>query len=431
MQGRQQLFILGTLIFLGVSQTGCGVISRLTGVSLPTSSTRGIADTGTGTRAGVSISPLANGTNTTEQPSTNQTDTPTQPVSPYPSFGLDSSGPEVLALNERLAELGYLPVAVDGDQQPTITLSNLDSPPQDSFHWRFGNVPPELSSQWSPETYTQMTRAAVIAVEHANGLPIDGIAGQAVWKAILGPSALKNPNPYTYVLVTENPAPEKLRVWQEGKWVYQSIANTGVSGAPSTDGTFAVYERFLSQTMKGTNPNGTKYVDPGVPYVNYYDGSEAIHGFSRASYGFSQSVGCVELPVSNAKVVWSLLDYGTLVTVEGSYTSPSPTPAQTNKQGNGQGTRSTTTTSRTGNATDNGTSPSSQSNGNSTSQKTGSGTGNNTNNTTTYTGSNTPGKSEGNTSSNNTTSNTTDNAVNNTANVTSTPIGNTIGTSSA
>jgi peptidoglycan hydrolase-like protein with peptidoglycan-binding domain len=33
----------------------------------------------------------------------------------YPSFGLGTTGPEVLALNERLAELGYLPVEISGE----------------------------------------------------------------------------------------------------------------------------------------------------------------------------------------------------------------------------------------------------------------------------------------------------------------------------
>jgi peptidoglycan hydrolase-like protein with peptidoglycan-binding domain len=319
----QRLAIIGILICLGISQAGCGVLGQLNDVRA--SATETMTDNDTSISEKIPISRVTNEESTAGKvPISSAAGGSTisksaQQSLQYPSFGLDVTGAKVLALNERLAELGYLPLTIGADTQPSITLSNLDSPPQVSFRWRYENIPPELSAKWSADRYTEMTRAAVIAVEHVNGLAIDGIVGEEVWKAILGPDAVRNPNPYTYVLVKKNPAPEELRVWQAGKWVYQSIVNTGIAGAPSTDGTFAVYKRFVSQTMRGTNPNGTKYVDPGVPYVNYYNGSEAIHGFQRASYGFPQSVGCVELPINNAKDVWSLLNYGTLVTVEGDY----------------------------------------------------------------------------------------------------------------
>ena len=66
--------------------------------------------------------------------------------------------------------------------------------------------------------------------------------------------------------------------------------------------------------MKGTNPDGSKYADP-VAWVAYFHGGEAVHNFPRYSYGFPQSLGCVELPWAPAKRVWPYLTYGTLVTV--------------------------------------------------------------------------------------------------------------------
>jgi len=66
--------------------------------------------------------------------------------------------------------------------------------------------------------------------------------------------------------------------------------------------------------MQGVNPNGTPYADP-VHWINYFDGGEAVHGFPRASYGFPQSLGCVELPLNVAPIVYSHVHYGTLVTV--------------------------------------------------------------------------------------------------------------------
>lgn len=275
--------------------------------------------------------------------------TPSSPSPPsYPSFGLDTVGPQVLALNERLAELGYLPVTIQGSTMPSISVDNIMTPPTATFAWKYPNTPTQLAGLWQPNFYSPITRAAVMAVERANGLPVDGIVGSLVWHAILKPNALIDPNPYTYVLVNKSAAPETLKLWTNGNWMYQSICNTGISGYNTTDGTYAVYLRFQSQTMRGKNPNGSTYNDAGVPYVNYFDGSQAIHGYVRATYGFPQSLGCVELPISHAKTLWPLIHYGTLVTIEGHYGSSStpatPATPQSTSSGSQPSTADTTTT---------------------------------------------------------------------------------------
>ena len=84
---------------------------------------------------------------------------------------------------------------------------------------------------------------------------------------------------------------------------------------PPRSGTFPVYERFVSTTMTGTNPDGSKYSDPDIPWVSYFNGGDALHGFVRGSYGFPQSDGCVEMPPAHAAVVYPLTPLGTLVTV--------------------------------------------------------------------------------------------------------------------
>jgi lipoprotein-anchoring transpeptidase ErfK/SrfK len=88
-----------------------------------------------------------------------------------------------------------------------------------------------------------------------------------------------------------------------------------VAGAPTADGTFPVYARYTVTTMSGTNPDGSKYVDPGIKWVSYFNGGDALHGFPRGSYGFPQSDGCVEMPIANAAVVFPMTPLGTLVTV--------------------------------------------------------------------------------------------------------------------
>ena len=111
--------------------------------------------------------------------------------------------------------------------------------------------------------------------------------------------------------------PEGLSVWRDGQYIYSTPVNTGVAGAQTAIGTFPVYARYQTTTMTGTDPDGTSYSVSGVPWVAYFNGGDAVHGYWRSSYGWPQSNGCVELPISNAQVVWSMDPIGTLVTVSG------------------------------------------------------------------------------------------------------------------
>ncbi len=81
--------------------------------------------------------------------------------------------------------------------------------------------------------------------------------------------------------------------------------------------------------MKGTNPDGSTYNDPNVPYASYFNGGDALHGFIRATYGSPQSNGCVEMSYADAALVWPLTPIGTLVTVEGPNYGSAPPPTTT------------------------------------------------------------------------------------------------------
>jgi hypothetical protein len=98
--------------------------------------------------------------------------------------------------------------------------------------------------------------------------------------------------------------------------VLTSPGNTGVPAAPTQLGTWPVFEHIPSGTMSGTNPNGSHYNDPGIQWISYFHGGDALHAFTRASFGTPQSLGCVELPLSQAAKVWPYTPIGTLVTIE-------------------------------------------------------------------------------------------------------------------
>jgi lipoprotein-anchoring transpeptidase ErfK/SrfK len=220
-----------------------------------------------------------------------------------------------LRLQQMLAELGYLPLNFTA-ASPLTSPTQEGDPQVGTFTWRWANQPASLTSLWTPGTYDVITKGAVMNFESQHHLTVDGIAGPAVWGDVL--TAVENGQgdalPYGYVYVSQN-LPESATVYQNGAVVYQTVANTGVAGAPTGVGTFPVYARYTVTTMSGTNPDGSKYVDPGIRWVSYFHGGDALHGFPRASYGFPQSDGCVEMPIANAAVVFPLTPLGTLVTV--------------------------------------------------------------------------------------------------------------------
>lgn len=190
-------------------------------------------------------------------------------------------------------------------------------PEAGTMTWRYPNTPSSLLKLWHPGQANTIDKGAIMAFENSRGMKMDGAAGPRVWAALVNAVADRQvtPRPYDYLYVTTG-SPEELSVWQNGKIVYTSEANTGVSSAPTAHGTWPVYDRYASTTMSGTSPGGGHYSDPGIPWVAYFNGGDAVHGFDRGSFGVPQSLGCVELPPDNAKVVYGLDPYGTLVTVE-------------------------------------------------------------------------------------------------------------------
>ena len=234
----------------------------------------------------------------------------------------------VLRLQQLLAQEGYLPVRWNPAQPTANTLQAQDQtiyqPPKGTFQWKYPHLPQVLRTLWTPGQMSVMTKGAIMQFERVNGLKVDGIAGPEVWAALIRDriQGKVSPDGYTYISVTED-QPETLELWVNGKLKLKTLANTGIPATPTYLGTYAIFERLPFQIMRGKNPNGVPYADP-VYWINYFAGSDAVHGFYRASYGFPQSLGCVELPLAIAPVVYHAVHYGTLVTVNPVGVAPAP-----------------------------------------------------------------------------------------------------------
>ena len=200
---------------------------------------------------------------------------------------------------------------------PAATHPKSPSPVESgTFQWRFPGLPSALKSQWTVGANNVILRGALMHFQSVHDLETTGLIDTPTWDALI--EALErnetDPTPYNYVYVRQA-QPETLRLYVNGALRYTSLVNTGVSDAPTQSGTYPVYLRYRVTTMSGTEPDGKTYKDPGIPWVSYFHGGDALHGFIRAAYGYPQSLGCVEMPFANAAIVWPRTPIGTLVTV--------------------------------------------------------------------------------------------------------------------
>ncbi|MGZ4176910.1 MAG: L,D-transpeptidase family protein [Solirubrobacteraceae bacterium] len=228
-------------------------------------------------------------------------------------------GGSIVRVQQLLAGLGYLPLTFKGADVP-LTNSAQEAaavdPPKGTFSWKYPNTPAALKSFWKAGAYGTVTKGALMAFENDHGMTADGIAGPAVWKALISAALSGHGSTFGYTFVSVSVASQSLNLWHSGKTIISSTAvNTGIPSAPTATGTYPVYEHLTSTTMSGTNPDGSHYSDPGIPWVSYFNGGDALHGFTRASYGSPQSLGCVEMPFSVAGQVWPYTPIGTLVDV--------------------------------------------------------------------------------------------------------------------
>jgi peptidoglycan hydrolase-like protein with peptidoglycan-binding domain len=222
-----------------------------------------------------------------------------------------------LRLQQLLAQLGYLPVSFTPASSAPAAADDIAMAQLGTFSWRWNTLPSSFMAMWAPGEPNVITEGAVMTFESQHGLRTDGIAGPIVWDSLILAATAGQSNTYGHYdfVVVSTTIPEHADVWRDGQIVYTTAANTGIEAAPTEEGTWPVYARYTSTTMKGTNPDGSTYDDPGVPWVSYFHGGDALHGFNRASYGTPQSLGCVEMPPAHAEVVFPYTPIGTLVTI--------------------------------------------------------------------------------------------------------------------
>jgi lipoprotein-anchoring transpeptidase ErfK/SrfK len=135
-------------------------------------------------------------------------------------------------------------------------------------------------------------------------------AEPAVGGALAGPTSGRPLGPGKVGVVSL--AEQRLRAYEGGREVASFVVSSGAPGTPTPLGRFAIYQRLESQRMVGPG-----YDLPGVPHVQYFTGSYAIHGaYWHNLFGIPLSHGCVNLRPGDATWLWGWAEIGTEVVVE-------------------------------------------------------------------------------------------------------------------
>jgi lipoprotein-anchoring transpeptidase ErfK/SrfK len=106
---------------------------------------------------------------------------------------------------------------------------------------------------------------------------------------------------------------DRLYAWQNGQLINTFLSTDGKPGDTTPIGSFAIWDKTRLQTMVGPG-----YVQPNVPYINYFDHSgDAIHGnYWRPASVFGTtdtSHGCIGIQVDEAEWVYNWAPIGTPV----------------------------------------------------------------------------------------------------------------------
>ncbi|KKT41325.1 MAG: ErfK/YbiS/YcfS/YnhG family protein [Candidatus Giovannonibacteria bacterium GW2011_GWA2_44_13b] len=113
---------------------------------------------------------------------------------------------------------------------------------------------------------------------------------------------------------------QMLRAYDGDELFMETKISTGLELTPTPRGKFVIFKKTPSRYMQGPIPgvSGHYYDLPGVPWDMYftYQGA-AIHGtYWHENFGRPASNGCVNLPVPEARKLYTWAEVGALVIVQ-------------------------------------------------------------------------------------------------------------------
>lgn len=159
---------------------------------------------------------------------------------------------------------------------------------------------------------------AIRTFQRGNGIrPADGYAGLVTFRTMVAVAARANPNaagdcpvrPHRVTCVDM----ERQLVWvqRDRTVVFPPVpVRTGRDDEETRPGWHEVYWR-------SEDHRSTLYDDAPMPYAQFFDEGQALHGRPGDLYAHGGSAGCVNLSVPDARRLWDLLTEGDAVYVWG------------------------------------------------------------------------------------------------------------------
>jgi peptidoglycan hydrolase-like protein with peptidoglycan-binding domain len=269
---RARLVVGATLVAsLGGLAVGCGNDGDDDETRVPQDNVADTDSTTTTSSTTTTAPPTTESTTTTTEPPppppppTTTTAPPPPPAPPAPpedpaadgTLQQGDSGDAVLALQQRLVELGYWLGEPDG-------------------------------------SYGHTTQQAVLAFQKAEGLDRDGVAGPQT-QAQLPVAARVTAASAEGTLIEIDLARQLLFVVENGQVVWAFNTSTGASGTPTPPGTFSI-DREIA---------GNRHAELGILYYpKYFNGGIAIHGYSSIP-AYPASHGCTRVSKPAMDWLWA------------------------------------------------------------------------------------------------------------------------------
>lgn len=115
---------------------------------------------------------------------------------------------------------------------------------------------------------------------------------------------------------------QKMTAYENKAPVFSDAITSGKNGYGTPVGTFLIYSKTRSQTMKGGVPGTADYYNlPNVQYISWFNGAIAIHqawwrsSFGGADYVWNGSHGCINATLASSMYIYNWAPVGTPVVV--------------------------------------------------------------------------------------------------------------------
>jgi hypothetical protein len=207
---------------------------------------------------------------------------------------------------------------------PSFQGLQFRSTPRASFGWTFEELPvrsgpgqqfPEVAARLQPFQVVQVYSSQGTGLDEWNMIgPEQWIEARKVAQVSIDTSSPDGTNGSAR-WIEVNLAEQTLSVYQDHRLVFATMIASGVEPFWTRPGTYQIYSRVESETMRNNDPSDFYYLE-NVPWTMYFDGPRALHGaYWRTRFGYPQSHGCVNLSVGDARWLYDWAQEGDWVYV--------------------------------------------------------------------------------------------------------------------